>query len=161
MDTSPRPHPRGPDRRSAPRGGRRAGDRPGRHPRVLIVDPYDGARHPCAKYLGYCGFHVEEADDAQSGLRSLHEGLPAVMLMDLSVASQLNEFGPPPEVRSIPMIVMAASFEGLPPTMRWWSGLLVKPFALTRMLEEIRRVLAKPPDAAIAPVRNADRMRAM
>src|SRR5688572_11760959 len=58
----------GGDRRRTPRGGRRATDRPGRHPQILIADSYDGARIPWVKYLDRLGFEVLEARNGHKAM---------------------------------------------------------------------------------------------
>src|SRR5436190_399248 len=53
--------PEGADRREFPRGGRRIGDKPGRHPTIAIIEGYEGVRRPCARYLEYFSFDIVEA----------------------------------------------------------------------------------------------------
>lgn len=134
-----------PDRRHFPRGGRRAGDRPGSHPYVLVADGYPGARVPCARYLRRFGFHVEEAADGEQVLALVDIAPPHVIVVELGLpqlpASRLTRrLAQNWRTRDIPVIVVAGDTEegDEPPTR---AGMLVKPFPLATMLEEIRRVI--------------------
>ncbi len=132
------------DRRQIRRGGRRAYDRPGNHPPVLVADAYDGARIPAARYLSRFNFDVAEASDGEEALKRILAAPPQVILADWSLPSM-----PAPRLcqwlerswrtRNIPVIVMVGTAEPEePPPV---AGLLVKPFPLASMLDEIRRVL--------------------
>lgn len=134
-----------PDRRSVPRGGRRAGDEPGRHPSILVADPHLAVREAVSRYLVMRHFAVAQAQtDAQ--LRDVVEiSRPQLILIDWDLASMP---APPPlawlsesrRTRHIPLIVLVAGYDvstTIPPV----AGILVKPFSLSWMLDEIRRVL--------------------
>jgi DNA-binding response OmpR family regulator len=140
--------PRRPDRRRVPRGGRRATDRPGRHPVVLVADSYEGARVPYARYLEERGFLVQQAADGEQMLAMINALPPHVILaayglrsMPLSRLSRwLSQNW---RMRRIPVIVLAGDAElpaGAEPEPDA-AGLLIKPFRLSAMLDEIRRVL--------------------
>jgi CheY-like chemotaxis protein len=132
------------DRRRVRRGGRRTYDRPGTHPPILVADSYDGARIPAARYLSRFHFEVSEASDGEQALKRILASPPQVILADWSLPSM-----PAPRLcqwleqswrtRNIPVIVMVGDCEptDAPPV----AGVLVKPFPLSSMLEEIRRVL--------------------
>ena len=75
-------HTPGSDRRRFPRGGRRDGDRPGQHPKVAIIDGYEGVRRPCARYLEHFNFDIVEGADAEFGLRLLESAAPALFLIE-------------------------------------------------------------------------------
>jgi len=118
------------DRRSVPRGGRRAGDEPGRYPPILVADPHLAVRETVSRYLAM--HHFETAR-------------PQLILIDWDLASTPT---PPPlawllesrRTRHIPLIVMVGGYDVstiIPPV----AGILVKPFSLSWMLDEIRRVL--------------------
>jgi len=139
--------PLGPDRRRLPRGGRRAGDQPGRYPNLLVADSYDGARVPCVRYLSKFGFHVDQAADGHEALALIkakqphvilvEEGLPAVPAMRL-VRPLHND----PTTRDIRVIVMTSDFELTRESAEHGeAAVLVKPFALSLMLQEIRKAL--------------------
>jgi len=133
------------DRRRVPRGGRRAYDRAGAYPPVLVADAYEGARRPAARYLERFNFAVTEAVDGEQALQRIVSAAPHVILTDWSLPSMparrlcqwLDQSW---RTRQIPVIVMISSYEpgeGIPPV----AGILIKPFSLGSMLDEIRRVL--------------------
>ena len=133
------------DRRRVPRGGRRAYDRPGSFPSILVADSYEGARNPVVRYLQRFHFEVVEASDGEEALRQIVTAPPHIILADWSLPSMparrlcqwLDQSW---RTRGVPVIVMVGDYEpgeALPPV----AGILVKPFALGVMLEEIRRVL--------------------
>lgn len=137
-----------PDRRRFPRGGRRATDRPGRHPIVLVADSYAGARVPCARYLHRFGFQVEEAADGEQALALINSTPPHLIIVELGLphlsAARLTRWlAQNWRTRHIPVIVLAGDAEPAAqdePAMSA-AGMLVKPFQLAAMIEEIRRVL--------------------
>lgn len=133
------------DRRRVPRGGRRVYDRPGAHPTILVADGYEGARQPAARYLQRFHFDVIEAADGEQALHKIVATPPHVILADWSLPSMparrlcqwLDQSW---RTRSMPVIVMVGDYvpgEGMPPV----AGILVKPFSLGLMLDEIRRVI--------------------
>jgi len=135
-----------PDRRRFPRGGQRPGDRPGRHPRVIVADSYSGVRRPCVAYLTHFNFLVEEADRGSSLLDAvLAEGEPpAVVIMDCELADSAVQLRLTQTPQPIPVILLVDSAEDA--SIRTNAALapaavLVKPFALASMLEAIRTVL--------------------
>lgn len=136
------------DRRRMPRGGRRSSDQPGRYPNLLIADSYDGARGPCARYLDRFGFHVEECVDGDEAMASIDARPPHLILVEaglpkLSANRMVRRLKDQPHTKAIPIIVMTADFDSTAPqpTQSEAAGVLVKPFALSTMLQEIRRVL--------------------
>jgi DNA-binding response OmpR family regulator len=139
---------RSPDRRRFPRGGRRETDRPGRHPIVLVADSYAGARVPCARFLNRFGFQVQEAADGEQALASINRTPPHIIIVELGLpllsAGRLTRWlAQNWRTRHIPVIVLTGDFapglEDEPPATA--AGMLVKPFQLPDLLEEIRRVI--------------------
>ncbi|SRR6266508_4848849 len=151
MSITERRFPPGPDRRRVPRGGRRAGDRPGRFPHLLVADSYDGARVPCVRYLERFGFQVDEAVDAQEVLAKIDAKPPHLILIEKGlpntpVSQLVRGLREQPHTKSIPVIIMTSDLgstrrEAEAPLV----GLLEKPFALSTMLQEIRRLLREHP----------------
>lgn len=133
------------DRRRVPRGGRRPGDRPGRHPTVLVADSYESARRPCVRYLDLFNFDVVEAGDGEEALAKIVARPPRVILTEWALPAM-----PVPRLSQwlaqrwrtsgIPVIVIASTDE---PQIAGAAvaGVLMKPFPLKDMLEEVRRVL--------------------
>jgi two-component system response regulator AtoC len=136
-----------PDRRRVPRGGRRAGDRPGRFPRVLIADSYDGARRPCVRYLDRLNFEVAEATDGEEALELILKTPPHVILTEWSlpvmpVQCLTQWLTRSWRTRDIPVIAIMSAPEL--ETSAGVAGVLTKPFTLGTMLDELRRVLRTP-----------------
>jgi DNA-binding NtrC family response regulator len=140
----------GPDRRRIARGGRRATDRAGRHPHVLVADSYDGARIPCVKYLDRMGFGVLEAGNGKSALKHIDASAAHVVviekdLRDASVSQIVHRLRGAGQ--AVPLIVMTSDLDVVEDTVV--AGLplvavLEKPFSLTTMLLEIQRLLRAP-----------------
>jgi two-component system phosphate regulon response regulator PhoB len=136
------------DRRRVPRGGRRSGDQPGRYPNLLIADSYDGARQPCARYLDRFGFRVEECADGDECLAAIDARPPHLILIEddlpkMSASRLVRHLKEQDRTKVIPVIVMFSDFEahGHHHVETESAAALVKPFALSTMLQEIRRVL--------------------
>ena len=136
------------DRRRLSRGGRRAGDQPGRCPTLLVADGYDGARVPCAQYLDHFGFSVQQAADSRDAMQAIRSAPPDVMLVELSLAerdglSLCEWLKQDSRAQTTPLIVMLSDFQshGVRAFPEHVAGVLVKPFPLAVMLEEVRRAL--------------------
>jgi len=140
------------DRRQFPRGGRRTYDQPGRFPQVLVADSYEGARIPCVKYLDRFGFRVEEAADGGEALAKIESMRSHLVLVEsglpnapLSRIVQRMRGGQ--VARPVPLIVMTSDpdtdTEGVDRVSL--ISVLPKPFSLSTMLDEIRRLLREQP----------------
>lgn len=136
-----------------PRGGRRAGDRIGKYPPVLIAESYDGVRRSCARYLDRFNFQVDEASDGESAIARIAANPPRLILAELNLpampAWRLAQWlAQSWRTRQIPVIVLGGDpgeSNGPHPDIRGVaSGVLLKPFTLRAMLEEIRRVIRTP-----------------
>jgi CheY-like chemotaxis protein len=142
------------DRRRVPRGGRRTVDRPGKHPPVLVAESYDGVRKSCARYLERFNFQVVEAADGEQALTQIAAEPPQVILAELNLpampAWRLSQWLLQSwRTRQIPVIVLAGDLETADKAMSQnpsspAAGILVKPFTLRMMLEEVRRVIHVP-----------------
>jgi hypothetical protein len=123
------------DRRRVPRGGRRPYDRPGSYPPVLVADTDDGVRRAFVRYLNLFGFRVvetariDEALDADGTLR------PHVIVTELTSAAAARLASS----SRVPTIVTVT--DGIHPRPPFASALLVKPFPLPVLLDEVRRAL--------------------
>lgn len=144
------------DRRRNARGGRRASDQPGRFPKILVADSYDGARIPCVKYLDRLGFSVDQAVTGSEVLERIETARPHVILAENSlritpiahIIDRLSRTSQP-----LPLIVMMSDLSVSEPPLAGLPqvSVLQKPFSLLAMLEEIRRVLRGQPELP-APV---------
>jgi DNA-binding response OmpR family regulator len=114
-----------------------------------VADRYDAARVPCAEYLDHFGFEVRQASDTQAALQSIRTTPPHLMLLELSLPGEaglsLGEWlAKDAQARHIPVIVMSSAFQSngaSHPMPDHTAGVLVKPFPLATMLEEVRRAL--------------------
>jgi DNA-binding response OmpR family regulator len=143
-ETDDRRHTPGPDRRRFPRGGRREGDLPGRHPTVAIIERYEGVRRPCARYLEHFNFEVTEAIDVESGLALLASVHPALILIEDAESTGFERLQEEARALSIPFVSLATAFADAPASGAESApadGVLMKPFTLGTMLDEVRRVL--------------------
>jgi DNA-binding response OmpR family regulator len=126
------------DRRSEARGGRRAGDRPGRSPQILVADSYEAARMPIVAYLRQCGFDVLVAETAEEGIATV-EKCPRLVLSGL-VDAQTPRFYDRLASASVPLIVLYSGADTSVPVAP--AAALTKPFHLQALLNTIRKVLA-------------------
>jgi len=147
------------DRRAIPRGGRRPYDKPGRYPNLLVADSYDGARIPCARYLDHFGFRVDQAADGDAAIAAMQSCLPHVVLAEVSLpkvsaASLASWFQKARgSDQRVPLILMMSDFDAeAPRQLPQSASVLVKPFPLSTMLQEVRRVLREDAlNPAVAP----------
>ena len=135
------------DRRQEPRGGRRASDRPGHHPTLLVAESYEHVRRPLVRYLEHFSFNVAEAANGAEVMAAVKRLRPKIILTELTLPNMaagrlsrcLEESVPAP--RS-PIIAMADELSpDIDTKLGQPEGLLFKPFPLVKALEEVRRVL--------------------
>jgi len=135
-----------PDRRRVPRGGRRTADRPGQYPIVLVAESCADVRRPLVRYLAAFHFRVVEASDGNEMLKTITGVRPHVVLTESTLphmpAWRLSQWlSNNVHTRQVPLIVFADEADepgngGPPPAC-----VLVKPFSLIHMLDELRRVI--------------------
>jgi CheY-like chemotaxis protein len=142
------------DRRAVPRGGRRPYDRPGRFPNLLVADSYEGARVPCARYLDHFGFHVDQATNGNEARACIDAVAPHVVLAEMTLpgapAAALGDLlDQDPRTRSVPLIVLQSDFEmdQLVERPQRAATVLIKPFPLATMLQQVRQALRAHPPA--------------
>lgn len=131
------------DRRQMPRGGRRSADDPGRFPTLLIAASYEPVRQVCASYLERFGFQVENAPSSADAMAIIRSNRPRVVISDMAL----------PEAVAVPVLHLVdepgewtASPPVTPGTHRL-DAALAKPFALSALLGEVRRLLRAQADA--------------
>jgi DNA-binding response OmpR family regulator len=135
------------DRRRVPRGGRRPTDRPGRHPTLLVAESYAPVRRPFVRYLEHFSFRVTQATNGDELLAAVSRVRPSVILAEVALprmdARGLSQWlGNSYHTRDIPVIVMAdALSEDSATRLGDPAGVLIKPFPLSTLLDEVRRVL--------------------
>jgi DNA-binding NtrC family response regulator len=124
------------DRRRVPRGGRRPYDLPGKHPPVLVVDTDEAVRRALVRYLDLFGFNVTQSARIDDGLGSAGDGPePEVIVTELTSATAARLASSP----RVPTIVTVT--DDLHKAPRHAAAMLVKPFPLPTLLDELRRVL--------------------
>jgi len=82
------------DRRRQSRGGRRAGDRPGYAPLVLVVDGEAGRRDVTETILARLRFAVAPVDSADRALDLMKALRPEIIVSPEADASRLREHTP-------------------------------------------------------------------
>jgi DNA-binding response OmpR family regulator len=107
---------------------------------VAIIDRYEGVRRPCARYLEHFNFEVAEAPDPVSALSLVDGNPPALILLEDCDAADFVRLQEHAEALSIPCVSLSTALgygDGMP------DNVLVKPFTMGAMLDEIRRVLGE------------------
>jgi DNA-binding response OmpR family regulator len=125
------------DRRHVPRGGRRPYDQPGKHPPVLVADTDEAVRRAFVRYLDMFGFRVTQAARIDEGLTEGGAGQPDVIVTELTSATAARLASSSP----VPTIVTVT--DDLHTAPRYAAAMLVKPFPLPTLLDELRRVLRR------------------
>jgi two-component system response regulator MprA len=151
------------ERRRVPRGGRRGTDGGRPYPLLLVADSHGDALVPYVRYLKLFGFGVAGVADGHEVLPLIHATRPHAILMEPSLPSmpvwrlveRLSEDG---DLREIPIILLAGSApkdsNGQLPIKA--AGVLLKPFPLASMVEEVRRVLRLHPPTPPEPTDSKD-----
>lgn len=112
---------------------------------VLVVEDDTSTAEFVEAVLRDDGYQVEIARDGVEALQNVERARPDVVLLDLllpvmggqSFMQELRRR----RGRSIPVIIMTAAREPEPEGPAQAEGLLLKPFELGDLLEEVRRVL--------------------
>jgi CheY-like chemotaxis protein len=118
------------------RGGRRPYDQPGKHPPVLVADTDEAVRRAFVRYLEMFGFRVTQAVRIDEGLDESPGGQqPDVIVTELTSVTAARLASTP----RVPTIVTVT--DDLHSAPRYASAMLVKPFPLPTLLNELRRVL--------------------
>jgi DNA-binding response OmpR family regulator len=120
-----------------------------------VADSYEGARVPCVRYLDHFGFRVEQAADGKEALSILETLQPHVVLAEMtlpnvSAAGICEWLDREPRTRSVPVIVLQSDFDTDQVVERpaRATAVLVKPFPLSTMLQQVRLALRANPPAA-------------
>ena len=100
----------GPDRRKAPRGGRRPGDPMGYSPLVMVADDdaSNGAR--CVAILAKLRFAVAPAHSVEEAVKVMHALRPDLIVARLADEPELRkQMKADPSLGEIPFITMTAA----------------------------------------------------
>jgi len=140
------------DRRRRPRGGRRRTDRPGAHPRLLVVEDDPAIRRLLTRYLRARHFHVDAASDGEAALACVAAVRPHLIVTDVQLP-RLDGYGllarlaAQPDTRDIPVIIFSAEADAPEKaTELGCAAVLMKPASPRTLLEKIRDTLRSRPD---------------
>ncbi|UJR86380.1 response regulator [Sandaracinus amylolyticus] len=123
----------------------------GEQPLVLIADDFGDAREMYREYLVFSGFRAAEARDGKEAIERAHELAPSVILMDLAIPSMdgweaTRRLKADARTKKIPVIAItghALSGDAERARAAGCDGVLSKPCLPERVVEEVRRVLAR------------------
>jgi DNA-binding response OmpR family regulator len=106
-----------------------------------VADSDASARRPCVRYLNLFGFQVEEAADGEAALAAVRSYRPHVVVTEASLPRGA-ELAPRLATEfKVPFIVTVTNDAvPVPPEA---AAVLVKPFPLGALLEEVRKVLSR------------------
>ena len=82
---------RGPDRRAQARGGRRADDKPGLAPLVLVVDGESNGNSRCEAILAKLHFAVAPAHDVAEAIRVMESLRPNIVVARIADAAAIRQ----------------------------------------------------------------------
>jgi hypothetical protein len=119
--SNPFEHPRGPDRRKLPRGGRRAGDTSGFAPLVLLVGSGESVVAQAEAVLAKLRFAVATSGTVDDALRVMTGIRPDVIVAESDAAARIRLEAP----EHLPVVVVNDEMRGDP----------------ERFVDEIRRSL--------------------
>jgi CheY-like chemotaxis protein len=130
--------------RDGPAGGAPAAPPAG--PCVLVVEDEPGIRELLTTVLQAAGYRVAEAESALGALARVRRLRPAAVVLDLGLpyVSGVHLLAalradPDPAVRGVPVVVVSAFTETLPPERRpQVSAVLAKPFAAAALVAAVR-----------------------
>ena len=140
---------RNPDRRAAPRGGRRTADHSGR-PVVLIVDDHVDSRELLATVLQEAGVTVAEAGTGKEAVeRVALSPVPSLILIDLALpdchgTAVVRTLKQSDGTRHIPVVALSASVMAPDKEAAAQAGCLAfieKPLIPDDVVSMVRRVL--------------------
>ena len=113
-----------------------------------MAESYDGVRESCSRYLDQFNFQVVQAAHGEQVLAHVAAEPPHVILTELNLpampALRLTQWlAQNWRTRKVPVIVLAEEGESVEALefRNHVAGVLVKPFSLVTMLDEVRRVL--------------------
>ena len=112
---------------------------------MVVADSDDGARRVCARYLNRFGFQVEEATTGEAAVAIIGTCHPHVAIGELTLPRD-DAFQARIREQGIPYIVTATSDVGI--VLPDATAVLVKPFPLAELLQEVRRALRLADQAA-------------
>ena len=122
-----------------------------RAPLVLVVEDEAGVRELLSLVLSTAGFQVVAAESALGVVERVRRQRPAALVLDLGLPyvsgahllATLRE-DPDPAVREVPVVVVSALTEALPPARRAQvSAVLAKPFSVDALVSAVQGAIAR------------------
>jgi two-component system response regulator HydG len=120
-------------------------------PRILVVDDEENIRYALKRWFEVCGFEVDLAEDGLAAVQKCAVNDYAVITMDLEMPrmsgseaiSEIKIYHP-----DVPIIIFTGYSENSEDdTFSGASMVLSKPLSLRKLEEEVRRLIAPPPEA--------------
>jgi DNA-binding response OmpR family regulator len=127
--------------------------------RVLVVEDDERIATVWTQALADEGYEVRTQDSALGMAGLLRAWRPDVLLLDLGLpyrsgASLLAELKADPTTTAIPVVIVSAAPDALPPEYRGLAAaVLAKPFDLERVLAVLAGLWASPPHAPTGKAR--------
>jgi two-component system, sensor histidine kinase len=117
-------------------------------PTLLIVEDDNNIRQFVAVNLKARGYTVLQTDNAEDGLRQLHDYAPAALLLDIKLPGMtgwdmLKQIDADPNLPHLPVIIMTASplFDHLgESTYTNIAATLIKPVSTAELIDAVRKV---------------------
>ncbi|HEV2148925.1 MAG TPA: response regulator [Longimicrobiaceae bacterium] len=116
---------------------------------VLIVDDNEHERQIFARFLGFVGGSVLEAENGEEGLRMAREHLPDLVLLDLTMPvmdgwEALRRLREDPLTGSIPVIALTAHhLDRAVLEEAGFCAYLEKPIVPVRVMQEVERCIGR------------------
>jgi len=127
----------------------RAAEREAASGRVLIIDDDPDVRRLLRRLLAPARYEIEECGEAASGLASIREEAPDLVLLDLQLPDRsghevLDEIRSDPRTRLLPVVMLtgfATSAEKIRATREGVTDFLSKPFSPEELLARVRSLV--------------------
>ena len=122
-----------------------------RAPLVLVVEDEAGVRELLSLVLSTAGYQVAVAESALGVVERVRHQRPAALVLDLGLPyvsgahllAALRE-DPDPAVREVPVVVVSALTESLPPARRAQvSAVLAKPFSMDALVSAVQGAITR------------------
>jgi CheY-like chemotaxis protein len=116
-------------------------------PHVLVVDDAEDTRQMYEIYLDYVGFQVTSAGDGAEAVAKANEGLPHVILLDLTLPvmdgpEAARRLKASPRTAHIPIVALTGKV-GVDAAAVSCDALLVKPCSPDEMVDTLREMIVR------------------
>lgn len=134
---------------------------------VLVVDDDEDIRHLVTEVLRLSGFVPSSVSSGVEALRLLRRAhpLPSLVLLDVQMPEldgwdTLRAIRTDPHATDVPVVLCTVKASPLDAAVGWalgCDGYIVKPFAISELIDEVETVLAADFNERVARRRNATR----